>query len=141
MTHASPCKLPAALPQLWPVIPPAEQSTAPSSCYSSLSFLSPPNGFATMQNCLPTPWTSTGKGFCFCSSGIEIHFGSAVAVLWAGSELSHGLITCIALMSGVEERSAKGEKAHRSFLMTFYTINQDYVSLVIRARKIRAGSP
>jgi len=99
------------------------------------------NGFDTMENCLPAPWAKAGKGFCFCSSGIKIHFGSGVAVLWAGSELSRGLISCIAFVSGVEEWSAKGEKVHHSFLMTFYTINQDYVSLVIRAGKISAGSP
>lgn len=82
-----------------------------------------------------------GAGILLLFLGIEIHFGSAVAVLWAGSELSHGLIACTALMSGVEQWSAKGEKAHHSFLMSFYTIKQDYVSLVIRARKIRAGAP
>lgn len=34
-----------------------------------------------------------------------------MAVLWAGSDLSHGLIACIALILGVEEQSAKAEKA------------------------------
>lgn len=91
VTCTSPCILPTALPQFWPVIPHAELSTASSSSHSPLSPLPVPVQMSLPLGKAASPHHEQGQRWDFASLLQALRF--ILPLLWLCFELAQSKVT------------------------------------------------